>query len=293
MRECVSGIDGHLLKGMTMRSARLRVLTVLWMMAGCAPDRAADPEAVATREVVPATDSVVTPAATTDTVQVARKPWEEPGDCRYADERPRVPRDDPRYGERYDSAAIAGGVTYRCTLRPDGPQVRLVVLGEWSIPMAVKVFLPPDADSAVQMLTLDNDQGAYEGGDLLKGEDLNGDGWMDLYVYTWSGTAGQMSDVFRFDPAARRFVPDALPGMNVHRLEERGCVGTSTKSSAWDHSGADYCWRDGRWVKIRTIEQRGFRHETDSVIRGVVRTEHRLRDGQLRLFRLDTLLEQQ
>ncbi|HEX6373520.1 MAG TPA: hypothetical protein VF006_31635 [Longimicrobium sp.] len=288
-----------------MRAARRLIALVLWMTAGCGRverDPATPP--VSAREVVPTTDSVVahvlvtsdtmrvttdstgvvTVVAETDTSQASAEPWAEPSDCRYADARPRVRRDDPRYGQRYDSAAIARGVTYRCRLRPGGPEARLVVLGEWSIPMAVKVFSPADEDSALQMLTLDNDQGAYEGYELLVGEDLNGDGWMDLRVHTFSGSGGQVSDVFRFDPSSRRFVADTvLPGGNVHRIAGRPCASSSWKTSAWDSTYQEWCWSGGRWLLTRDYVQEGVRNGR------VVRTLRERRGGRMQLVRHDTV----
>jgi hypothetical protein len=187
---------------------------------------------------------------------------------------------------------MARGIPFRCTLRPGGPQVRLVLRGESSIPTTVQVFLPPGASRPLQTLTVDNDQGAYEGNELVVGEDLNGDGWMDLRVNTWYGSAGQMSDVFRFDPSARRFVPDtALPGANVRRLAGRPCVRTSTKSSVWDYSTADYCWSGGAWVQTRTFRQELVRDGRDFRAERVIRTLGERRGGRMQVVRMDTVPE--
>lgn len=287
-----------------MRAARLSILVFLWMTAGCGrvervpAASPGSPDGTATaRENVPTvhvtadtmrivTDSlgVVTTFTLIDTTGPPPRWPSEPNECRYADARPRVRPDDPRYGERYDSAAIANGVTYRCRLRPDGPEVRLVVLGEWSIPMVVKVFSPSDAQRALQTLSLDNDQGANEGGTLLVGEDLNGDGWMDLRVHTFSGSGGQLSDVFRFNPAARRFVPDTvLPGENVRRIAGRPCAATSWKTSMSNHTSREWCWSQGQWVLTRAFRQVGVGDWQ------VFRTLRERRDGQLRVVRADTV----
>ncbi|WP_420129842.1 XAC2610-related protein [Longimicrobium sp.] len=283
---------------------RLLIPAVLWIASGCAPDeRVPSPPSV----VVPATDTTITtttlvPADTTattrtDTGQAARERWDSPRDCRFTDGRPRPDVNDPGYGERYDSAVMARGIPFRCTLRPGGPEVRLVLRGEWSIPTILEVFSPPDAPRPLQTLTVDHDQSAYEGNELLVGEDLNGDGWMDLRVNTWYGSAGQMSEVFRYDPSVRRFVPDtALPGMNVHRLAGRPCVATSTKSGASDYSTAEYCWSGGTWVQTRAFSQELLRGGSG---RGglelgaapVVRILSERRGGRMRLVRHDTVPE--
>jgi hypothetical protein len=267
-----------------MRLARVLVSLVMWMaaaaLAGCSPAGRVASESTA--------DTVATTTTTiTDTVGdvPVAQPEPEPNDCRYIGSR-RYPRQgEPGHGEPYDSVAMANGVPFRCRLRPEGPEARLVVGGASSIPMGFHVYLPADAAEPVQTLPLDNDQPAIEGSGLLVGEDLNGDGWMDLNVYTFSGTGGQMSDVFRFDPAARRFVADTvLPGTNVRRLPEHGCVRTSDKMGAWSVTSADYCWRSGSWVLTSTYAQEPFRDLQ------VIRTLSERHGGRMQLVRVDTVL---
>ncbi|HYR09270.1 MAG TPA: hypothetical protein VEQ60_15910 [Longimicrobium sp.] len=282
---------------------RTRVLTLAWFtiaaFAGCGRDERAPspPPVVATGDFTITSPAPVTPDTTAatraDTGQAAAERWHNPRDCRFTDGRPRPDVNDPGYGERYDSAVMARGVPFRCRLRPDGPEVRLVLRGEWSIPTTLEVFSPPGASRPLQTLTVDHDQSAYEGNELLVGEDLNGDGWMDLRVNTWYGSAGQMSEVFRFDPSSRRFVPDtALPGMNVHRLPgQRPCVGTSTKSGAWDYSTAEYCWSGGTWVQMRSFRQELLGAGPDSHNRRVIRTLGERRGGRMQVVRLDTVPE--
>jgi hypothetical protein len=280
---------------------RTRVVTLVWLTiasAGCGRDERAPspPPVVATRDFIITSTALVTTdtTATTrrDTGRIAGERWHDPKDCRFTDGRPRPDINDPGYGERYDSAVMARGIPFRCRLRPDGPEVRLLLRGEWSIPTTVEVFSPPGASRPLQTLTLDHDQSAYEGNELLVGEDLNGDGWMDLRVNTWYGSAGQMSEVFRFDPSSRRFVADtALPGMNVHRLAGRPCVGTSTKSGAWDYSTAEYCWSGGTWVQTRTFRQELLRDGGDLRDKRVIRTLGERRGGRMQVVRMDTVPE--
>jgi len=276
------------------------LLLVAAALAGCRPGGRADvtshsgsdtvipvvPAFANTQAVRMDSSGVATVTTYTDSISGAsgEPPEPEPNDCRYVGERPRPRYGEPGFGQPYDAAAMEAGVPFRCRLRPQGPEARVVVGGTEGRPMGFEVFLPADAGRPVQALPLDNDERSYEGSDLLIGEDLNGDGWMDLRVFTYYGTAGQMSDVFRFDPAAQRFVPDtALPGMNVLRLPRRGCVGTSTKTSAWDHSGADYCWSGGTWVPTRSYSQ----EQTGDG--RVIRTERERRDGRMHVVRVDTL----
>lgn len=253
-----------------MRHFRIAVAVALMMipaavLSGCRPAERAQVASGARVDsviVVPGVDTVVTSTAVdTDTLQGGETAAEpEPNDCRYAGERRQARHGEPRYGQRYDSVVMKIGVPFRCRLRPGEPEVKLVVSGEGSIPETVDVHSPADAPRPMQRLLLDNSQGAYEGSGLLVGEDLNGDGWMDLRVFTYSGSGGQMYDVFRYQPSRRRFIPDTVlsPSMNVRRLPGRRCVRTSSKTSASDHSGADYCWRNGAWVMTRAYAQEGL-----------------------------------
>lgn len=263
-----------------MRHARVVTLSLLAAaLAGCGPREPADREA----RVIPGTDTVVA-TATTDTADSPRA-WTPPhNDCRYTDTRPRpTEQDDPEYWQLYDSVALAQGVEYRCALRPAGPQVRLVVRGDGGIPLFVDVHSPPQAARSLQRLELDNDQRAFKGTDLVFGQDLNGDGWTDLRMQTFSGTGGVWYDVYLYAPARRAFVRDTVLSRqpNVHRLAGPPCVGISQRmGSHW--SGAAYCWKDGRWILERTVHR-----EPDENGR-VIRTRSELRGDSLQVVRVDT-----
>jgi hypothetical protein len=275
-----------------MRIPGVRILMTVLMAAalpGCRPAERAVVSSAAREDpanVLVTRDTQVFHSGTTVTVTENQpEPPREHNDCRYVGVVPQARSGDPLYGERYDPVVMEAGVPFRCRLRADGPEVKLVVSGYGSVPELVDVHSPPDAPRPLQQLVLDNSESAWQGSELLIGEDLNRDGWMDLRVFTYSGTAGQMSDVFRYEPAARRFVPDtALPGMNVRRLPgERPCVGISTKAGAWDYSTAEYCWSGGTWVEMRSFSQQSLRGER------VVRTQSERRGGRMQVVRLDTL----
>lgn len=215
--------------------------------------------------VVPSTDTVtITTTTVTDTLGGAapdtiadrRGPRDR---CRYADARRQARSGDANYGAPYDAAAMSRGVTVPCALRQDGPEVRLVVLGEYGIPMAVDVHAPATAARATQRLFMEeNDQRAYEGSGLVEGEDLNRDGWTDLKMETWSGSGGIFYDVFMYDPARRRFAKDSVlsGGGGAFPLERAGtCVGTSHRSGVGNWVHDDYCWRGGRWVHVVQRQQ--------------------------------------
>jgi hypothetical protein len=172
----------------------------------------------------------------------------KPDDCHYVG-----PRRQARYAARYDSTVMRNGIPFRCRLRARGPEVRVVLGGEGSIPMGFHVYSPAEAPRPAQVFELDNSEGAYEGGDLLTGEDLNGDGWMDLRVRTYSGSGGVMYDVFRYSPPAGGFVRDTVlsGATNVRRIAGRPCTGWSSKTSADDITNYELCWSGGAWVLMR------------------------------------------
>ena len=223
-------------------------------------------------------------AATTDTAQG----WPgapPPDDCRYADRRP-LPQAVPE-GTMYDLAALAHGVTYRCRLRPEGPEVRLVVLGEASIPMAVDVYSPADASTPLQRLFLESVERRYEGTRLVMGEDLNGDGWTDLLALISSGSAGGGYDVFLYSASLRRFEKDTVlsRGIDVHRLAGRPCAGTGGRMGLGNWTSVERCWSGGRWVLVRTVDQDG------NGAGQYVRTTRERRAGRMRVVRVDTLTD--
>jgi hypothetical protein len=250
------------------------------------PPSASEPRAASSAPgVTTAGTDTVTRAAVADSPSGPLQ--EPPNACRYADSRPRPRFGEAAYGQPYDSAAMSRGVTLRCALRGGGPEVRLVVQGEWA-PTAVDVFDPPAAPRPAQRLLLDNDQRAYEGSDLVEGEDLNRDGWTDLKVQTWSGTGGVFYDVFMYQPARHRFVKDSAlsGGGGVVPLKRREtCVGTGSRTGMGDWVSDDFCWRDGRWVHVRQREQKRL---GDSSNPRYVLTVREPRGGRLHTVSVDT-----
>jgi hypothetical protein len=264
-----------------MRTAH--VAPLCWLaaaFAGCGPR-----EPVADRTVViPGTDTVVaTAAAMAKSAESPRARRPPPNDCRYAGARPQPGEGDPGYWQLYDSVALARGVEYRCALRTDGPGVRLVVRGEARVPVAVEVYTPPEAARPLQRLEVENDERARAGSELVVGEDLNGDGWTDLRVRTFSGQGGVMYQVFLYVPAQTEFVRDTvLSGQgNVRRLAGQPCAETSWRMGSVVGIGT-YCWQRGRWILTRTVNQ-------DRDKDRYVRTRSELRGHSLQVVRVDTL----
>jgi hypothetical protein len=217
---------------------------------------------------VPARESVSVPGSDTAVAYVTTMPLDtlgtgveivgregrDPDDrCRYADSRHHARPGDAGYGAPYDTAAMSSGVTLQCAVREGGPELRLVIRGEYGIPMRADVYFPAHSPRPIQRLSMgDNDQRAYEGSTLAEGRDLNRDGWTDLKVQTWSGSGGISYELFMYDPARERFVQDSvLPGGGgLAPLEDRRepCVLSGLKSGVGNFHDCEYCWRGGRWV---------------------------------------------
>lgn len=176
--------------------------------------------------------------------------------CRWEGAAPVAPTGGDTWLAKWDSAAMQRGVPLRCELREGGPAVRVVVGGGFSIPMAVDVYSPPDASAAMQRLLLDNDEPASARSELLYGEDLNDDGWTDLRVQTWSGTAGVTHDVFTWNARRGRFEQDSVfpRGTNIYALDGVPCVHESSRSGAGHFSGGEYCWSRGGWHLTGTYQ---------------------------------------
>ncbi|WP_420129843.1 XAC2610-related protein [Longimicrobium sp.] len=261
------------------------VVTLSWLgaaaCAGCGPREPAAGEA----SVIPGVDTVFSGTTTPANSAAAPASWTPPPDeCRYTDARPRPGQGEPEYWQPYDPVVMKRGVEYRCALRPKGPEVRLVVRGEHGIPSAADVHSPADAARPLQRLELENDERARQGSDLVTGEDLNGDGWTDLRMPTFSGTGGVMYDVYLYAPAGRTFVRDTvLSGEgNIRRLAGSPCTETSWRMGGhW--SSLSYCWQGGRWIPTRGVSL----EPADGA--GYVRTRREHRGDSLQAVRIDTV----
>jgi len=207
--------------------------------------------------------------------------------CRWEGPVPMAHTSEESWLRKWDAASLDRGVPLRCVLRDGGPEVRVVVRGDGSIPMVVDVYFPADTGAKVQTLTLDNDERASEYSDLAVGEDLNDDGWTDLRVQTWSGSGGVVHDLFTWNPRRSRFEQDSVfpGGTDIHSLERRGCAGTVHRYGASESVGAEYCWSGGRWHLVRrwTADKSPERFQ--------VRTTEEMREGRVLRVRIDTIMD--
>jgi hypothetical protein len=269
-----------------MRAVRLAAPILALALAGCErpppreplPDLGAMAESVAVAERVAREDEGWQRIVIDSGAEYREMPH-RPDDCHYVG-----PRREVRYAARYDSTVMRNGIPFRCRLRPRGPEVRVVLGGEGSIPLGFHVYAPAEAARPSQTFALDNSEGAYEGADLLTGEDLNGDGWMDLRVKTYSGSGGVMYDVFRYSPSANGFVQDSVlsGATNVMRIAGRPCAGTSAKTSVDDVTEYDHCWSGGAWVLTRVEAHARMRG-------GLLHTVQERRGGRLQVVSVDTI----
>jgi hypothetical protein len=185
---------------------------------------------------------------------------------------------------------IRPGVVFRCVLHRGQAPIRMALRADprWNVPVDVGVYRPAGAARPAQVLVLDDASAPPPLGEaFLEGEDLNGDGWMDLKVLKHAGATGnRMYDVFMYSPARAGFVRDTTIGhAGPMTPVGNGCV-LETWNSGWSlRSRSRFCWRGGRWLLAWS--------ETEEALRDRegwwVRTVSERRGGRLRTVRVDTV----
>jgi hypothetical protein len=203
----------------------------------------------------------------------------------------RMPDDPPPPNPDPAHEDLRAGATFLCRLHGDARPARVVMrLPQGEFTASIRVHAPADAP-AVQELSLELDHPPYaDGGEFLRGEDLNGDGWMELLVMRSGGSGGTLYAVYTYDPERRRFAMDSVfdMGANVERIPGTRCARSFGAGGYESHAAADYCWREGRWVLTRQDSQdRDPRQPRESGI--FLRELRELRGGQMQLVRVDTI----
>jgi hypothetical protein len=260
-----------------------RLVACLGIAAGaaaCGRGRPADPPPARVSAAAQANDSM-SPIARDST---DRCRWEAPVPLAHT-------REEYRY-RWWDEASLNRGVPLRCALRGGGPEVRVVVRGDGQVPRWVDVYSPPDARVHAQTLEVrDNDEPAHEHSDLAVGEDLNDDGWTDLWVQTWSGTAGVYYEVFMWNPRRHRFEQDSVfpGGTSIYAIDGRPCVGEERRGYPGYATGGEYCWARGGWHLVRTYRLDNDHASADPRNAFFVRTTEWLEDGRVLRTWTDTL----
>ena len=172
--------------------------------------------------------------------------------------------------------AMARGAEYRCVVHPS-LTLRLRLVGDTIYPSLDSIVVLPEGESAEVVQVLHRERGEAEmplpyHTDVLSTFDLDADGHRDLLVGKfWGATGNRGYDVWRFDPAARRFVADsALSKMwNPSPIAGRPCVSTSSNSSARDSGRGVYCLHDGAW-RLDSAETNTWNRDSNSVTRSVM-----------------------
>lgn len=186
---------------------------------------------------------------------------------------------------------LRAGATFLCRLHGDARPARLVMsLPQGELTAAIRVHAPADAP-AVQELSLELDHPPYaDGGEFFRGEDLNGDGWMELLVMTSGGSGGTFYAVFTYDPERRRFARDSVfgKGANVERIPGTRCARSIAAGGYESYGAADYCWKDGRWVLTRldSRDRAPGQPRSSGIFLRVVREP---RGGRMQVVRVDTI----
>ncbi|MFL5383612.1 MAG: XAC2610-related protein [Longimicrobiaceae bacterium] len=215
----------------------------------------------------------------------------QPGDqCRRADGADDRPHPSSPSGA-VDHEDLSHGLAFLCTLR-EGHTARLVLHAyAYGGPRMVLVYAPPGATVAADTLRFsDESEPPYAGATIMEGEDLNGDGWTDVRVMTFHGTGGRMFDVFRYDPAHRRFEKDTvLSGQgNIRRVADTSCTRMSWRmGGSW--SWMDLCWRNGRWVRTRAESHAEDPALSTRDVLVYVHEKSELRGGRMRVVSADTI----
>jgi len=172
--------------------------------------------------------------------------------------------------------AMARGAEYRCVVHPS-LTLRLRLVGDTTYPSLDSIVVLPEGESSDVIQVLHREPGNAEmplpyHADVLSTFDLDADGHRDLLVGKfWGATGNRGYDVWRFDPAARRFVADsALSKMwNPSPIAGRRCVSTYSNSSARDNGTGVYCLHDGRW-RLDSAEMNSWNRDSNSVTRSIM-----------------------
>jgi hypothetical protein len=145
-----------------------------------------------------------------------------------------------------------------CRIHDGWPLTRIVIEADTADPRitGLRVSLPPvpgRADS-IQQLASSADDPPPRGMPYFYASDLDGDGYRDLVAMAWWGATGNTGyDVWRWDPAARRFAKDSvLSGLsNPRPLPGRPCVTSHSVGgmAGMLHSSGVVCRERGRWVR--------------------------------------------
>lgn len=183
---------------------------------------------------------------------------------------------------------VRRGAEFRCVLRSGEAPVRVAAVGnaESNVIDSVVVHHP---GGSLQRLPIEVGGAPPAGFDVLRGTDLNQDGWMDLMVTLWAGATGNVGyDVWMYDAGTKRFVlSDELNGAsNVTPVAGRPCVATQAD---FGHAGnlygnGEYCWENGEWTLVRAESQ-----DWDAARRVYVRTWRERRGGKMVDVRVDTV----
>lgn len=166
---------------------------------------------------------------------------------------------------------LARGITYACTIHPS-LTLRIVVAGDTSFPSLDSVLVYASDDSTRPMQRLGRVAGDAEMPlphftDAARAIDLDADGWRDLLVGRfWGATGNSGYDVWRFDPASRRFVADSTLSslVNPDPILGRPCVSTHSNSSVADDETGVYCLHAGRW-RLDSAESHTWLRDSNAI----------------------------
>jgi hypothetical protein len=171
--------------------------------------------------------------------------------------------------------AFARGAEYACTIHPT-LTLRIVIAGDTEPPSLDSLIVLSARDSGPALQVLHRELGEAEMPlshvtDVVRTIDLDADGWRDLLVGKfWGATGNRGYDVWRFDPATRRFVADSALSQTWDPIPVPGrpCVATHSHTSVLDDASAVHCLHAGRW-RLDSAEVNTWHRRAHTVVREV------------------------
>ena len=180
---------------------------------------------------------------------------------------------DPEKGEAW-RRALARGAEYECVIHPSLGRSRLVLVGDTATPKldSILVFLDAERATPDQTIRLDAEMEMpppWQPG-LLGAVDIDANAHRDLMVGKFWGAKNHFYQIWRFDPAARRFVADsALASVpNPSPVPGRPCLGSWSSSSMLDRTISVDCLHDGAW-RTDSTESDVWDRDANTVVRTI------------------------
>ena len=176
----------------------------------------------------------------------------------------------------WERAFARGGAEYACEIH-SSVAFRIVAAIDTVHPRIDSVLVFAPLDSIRPRQVLHREPGAAETPapyhtDVVRAIDLDADGWRDLLVGKfWGATGNRGYDIWRYEPASRRFIADSVLSAlrNPTPIPGRACVATRSTSSARDDAMGVHCLRAGRW-HLDSLVTNSWNRDSSTVTREIL-----------------------